>query len=446
MHIKALEVRNFKSLQQFMLRPTPMTVIVGANGSGKSNVAECLDFLSETYQHGMQIAIARKGGYENIAYRRLRRAKGAIEFAVTASFDSIRNGLPPSFQEASSSRRFEVKHAFGIRARSESIRASFEVSYESLSVYAFGPGGERHWLGTLEKGGLAPTIALPERDELERVFGPLGHDFDGIFGMFDIGKLVTQLSQLQSNELLTTVIGKIFEPLSSFVTAMSGLRLLQVNPMAARQPGVATPNALLGRHGENLPAVVDRLQEEFPEQWQRMVEIMRHVLPQLSAVDVKFNSGRTLELAFQEKGFGRSWNQGEVSEGTIQILALLVGVLDPRGTGLVIEEPENSVHPWIIREFVDVCTQIAAEKQIVLTTHSPIVVNHVDPRNVFVVSRRHGATLTRRLTELDPEHVERWNEGSMATFELLDSGVIPEAVPPQMELFEADLDDPEESP
>ena len=82
MRITQLKVQNYKSLRSITLEPSGLTVLVGANGSGKSNLADCLDFISEVYRHGLEVAVARKGGYENIAHRKQRRSKGAVGVAL----------------------------------------------------------------------------------------------------------------------------------------------------------------------------------------------------------------------------------------------------------------------------------------------------------------------------------------------------------------------------
>ncbi len=70
MQITQLSINNYKSLRAIQIAPAELNVIVGANAAGKSNFADCLDFISEVYRHGLEVAVARKGGYENIAYRR----------------------------------------------------------------------------------------------------------------------------------------------------------------------------------------------------------------------------------------------------------------------------------------------------------------------------------------------------------------------------------------
>src|SRR5689334_2762169 len=122
MYIRYLGVQNYKSLRGIRLSPGELNVIVGANAAGKTNLADAIDFVSEVYRHGLEVAVARKGGYENIAHRRMRRSKGAIEIDLTVelSSDALREGMylfagerrPPDMR---------VRHRFSFLARGSSI-------------------------------------------------------------------------------------------------------------------------------------------------------------------------------------------------------------------------------------------------------------------------------------------------------------------------------------
>ena len=155
--------------------------------------------------------------------------------------------------------------------------------------------------------------------------------------------------------------------------------------------------------------------------------MMRRLVPGLEDIRTEFTPDRRLTLQFVEAGSGRPWSTDEVSDGTIQALALFVALFESRSGLVVIEEPENSVHPWIVRNFVEACR--SAEKQIIVTTHSPALINYLKPSEIAVVARRGGETTIRPLEELDPDAMPLWIDGKVSTFEILDSGWIVEAVP-----------------
>lgn len=80
--IERIRIANFKSLKDVEIRPSGLTALVGPNNAGKSNFALAMNFLAEVHQHGLEAAIARAGGIENIALRKMRRSKSPVAFGV----------------------------------------------------------------------------------------------------------------------------------------------------------------------------------------------------------------------------------------------------------------------------------------------------------------------------------------------------------------------------
>jgi predicted ATPase len=171
------------------------------------------------------------------------------------------------------------------------------------------------------------------------------------------------------------------------------------------------------------------LQQQYPEQWSGIMDAMTRIMPGLSRIEVTYTPTRELGLYFHESGTKRPWSVSEISDGTIQTLALLVAILDPRPTFLVVEEPENSVHPWIIRNVLDACAKDPL-KQTLITTHSPVVLNSVDPRQVMVMWRSQGESRLARLVDLDKDFLSLWESGTVGLYDFLDSGALAEALPP----------------
>jgi len=208
---------------------------------------------------------------------------------------------------------------------------------------------------------------------------------------------------------------------------------------------VPSPNASLQRHGENLPAAADHLRRNDEEAWDLVETAMRLILPNLQAIDVRHTEDRRIAIHFRERGVSKAWHANEVSDGTIQALALFVALYDRRAPTLVVEEPENSVHFWILRQFVDLCRSLPA-KQIVVTTHSPVLLNYVEPTRVRLMSIHEGRSHIRPLLEIAPQLRDVVLNGELSLFDAYDSGVVAEALPrgflaEEFDEFASDSDD-----
>jgi hypothetical protein len=94
---------------------------------------------------------------------------------------------------------------------------------------------------------------------------------------------------------------------------------------------------------------------------------------------------------------------------------------------IVVEEPENSVHPWILRQFLDLCQE--SRKQILLTSHSPVLLNYVAPESIRLMAMRDHRSQIRRLVDLQDDAAALVLSGEVGFFDIYDAGAIPETVP-----------------
>lgn len=438
MRLQSIRIEGFKSLYHVELQPAQFTVLVGANSAGKTNLAEAFDFMSEVYGQGLELAVNRKGGMENIAFRRQRRTRRPVEFSVAVALraeevdllarearqlrlrgrqTSLLDG--PDMPHLDLKTELRVNHSYSLKTSSRSIRSDFSVATEAFSL---------RWSDTDDMIAFADRLVntvdfgYQQALAVDRTYRLLVRPFDRGSEWFEFADLPLEPTELALGRFrLNPVLGHVARTLG--VASVH-----QLNPLECRRPGVPTPNPRLSRHGENLPAVVDFLRNHHSVEWGRIMDAMRNILPGLRDVTTDFGSDRRLTLQFQEDGVGRPWASNEVSDGTIQSLALFVALHDPRTPLVVIEEPENSVHPWIVRSFVDACRE-AKTKQVIVTSHSPVLISHLMPEEIAVAWRREGRTHVRRLTDLDPKAQELWASGTLNTFDILDSGYLREGVP-----------------
>jgi predicted ATPase len=418
------------------IAPKPLSIVVGANGAGKTNLADCLDFIGDVYRHGLEVAVSRKGGYESIAFRRQQRTKSpirielVIEFTAKDSDNLISFGSTIDREELDTSPKFTIKHSYEFVASTTSIRSEYRVIHEQLIIREETP---KRWrtLATIHRNNgtysVTPTrvnARLPLDGHRSSLLARLLRYF------YDLERYSGTLVKAAPTELLIETIGFLAKDLQPFLKAAQAIRVFQINPAKSRESGAPTPNAELGRWGENLPSVIDELQKNQHETWFSIIEVMRAILPDLKAIEVDYTSSKQLGLFFREEGYRRPWGVEEVSDGTLQTLALLVTIFDPASSVLVLEEPENSVHPWIIRQVLQACRLASKTKQIILTTHSPLIMNAVEPSEIWIIWREEGQSHLKQLPELNQEFLNMWEQGVISTFEYIDSGALPAALPP----------------
>jgi len=429
--LTALQIQNYKSLRDVTFAPAAFSVLVGRNASGKSNFADALDFLGLVYAYGLEHAVARKGGYENIAHRKERRSKSAISFRFFLEHETTLSAFGPIFRAAlqpgqrpTDRMRAEFEHSFAFRASGEGIRAEFRIVTETVRLTAT----------YYPKDGAAVTEKVElSRDESGKI--TLLTDRESFLSALSLYLASTLRLQDLSEILAPPTESLLTLPLlrprfvGLFTNWLTHIAAVQVSPDASRHPGVPTPNPTLSVRGENLPAVIDWLQGKHPDAWRAVSTAMREIVPELEDITVSYLHTRTLGLFFKEQGVGRPWSTEEVSDGTIRSLAMLVACFDPRITVLVLEEPENSLHPWIIKAVIEQVRKLAKQKMVIVTTHSPVVLNAVHPTDVWVIYKSKGETNLQPIAQFDPQLISDWEQGRYRLFDYLESGAIVEAVP-----------------
>lgn len=425
MQLVNIAIQNYKSLRHVSFAPGDFSVLIGRNSSGKSNFADAFEFLSLAYADGLEHAVARKGGYENIAHRKERRSRSAISFSIELAdeFKLAQYSNPFGSSPGDKDMSWVFRHSFEFRATGEGIRSDFRIISEHLEVIGSGEfqdGSRYQWVriersesGKIAvKGDLDSAVAQAMLIDSKFWSSDLGGEFN-----------------IPPSELLFVMPFFRSRVIGRFTSWMRNIGIFQISPEISRHSGVPTPNPHLSARGENLPAVVDWLQRKKPKEWRLVMQAMRNIVPEISEISVSYLHTRTLGLFFSEKGIGRAWTAEEVSDGTIRALSMLVACFDPRNTAIVVEEPENSLHPWIIKEIIDHLKSLSRDKLVMVTSHSPTVLNMISPRDVWVIFKHGGETSIRPLVDFDEALMEDWSEGKYRLFDYLESGYVSEAVP-----------------
>lgn len=426
MRIRSVHFEAFKSLYDFTTEFGDLSVITGANGSGKSNLVDGLVFIGNTYMHGLELAVSHSGGYENLAHRRTRRARRPIRIIVEIELDAkdVREGLrhiPRRKREGAPDVRLlegglVVRHDFSFRAVSQKLTADFEVIEETFTVLRCDAQPLARLTRQKDRGISMERLAADEASSSL---------IDDLFFMYERDDILAELKPAPSE--LFWARSMFVDVLWTVARYLSSIRVFQLSPHTSRLSGVASPRAQLERHGDNLPGAADYLRRNHTKEWDRVEGAMRAILPTLEEISIAYTEDRRLAVQFREKGVGRPWNSSEVSDGTIQAFALLVAIFDPRSSILAIEELENALHPWILRQLLDLCQE--SPRQILLTTHSPVLLTAVPPRSVQLMWIEEGRSSIAPLYSLDSDISQQVLNGEITVFELYDSGAVAQSLP-----------------
>ena len=344
-----------------------LNVIIGPNGSGKSNLIEAIELLHATPKD-LLTPVRDGGGVRDWLWKGVARPPIAT---IEAVVDNPKGPVPLryvlSFTEVG--QRFEI-----VDERVEN--ASPDSGYQSPYFYYKFQNGQ----GVLNVKGQQRRL---QHEEIESAASILAQRKDP-----------DQYPEL-------TYLGNTFAKMRFYREWSFGRYTKPRLPQKAD-----LPNNHLEPDAGNLGLVLNRLRRE-PAVKKRILEALHTLYEGIDDFDVQIEGG-TVQVFFHE---GRlTIPATRLSDGTLRYLCLLAILCHPNpGPLICIEEPELGLHPDVLPTLADLLKEASARTQIIVTTHSDVLVDALTdrPEAVLVAERLdNGSTLER----LDHERLKPWLE------------------------------------
>lgn len=199
----------------------------------------------------------------------------------------------------------------------------------------------------------------------------------------------------------------------ALLKTLSPLRMFRLRPERLRASTMLMdaqlPLDFHDEQGAGLASVLDALRDRNEDAWRSLLDETRRLFPnvrrlQLQVRPMEGGRGKTVAAEMLD---GTRVPVEHLSEGFLYFLAFAaLRHLDPASL-LLIEEPENGLHPARIREVVRVLRDLSRSgTQVLLTTHSPLLLNELQADEITVLTRPPGGTRATRLSEV-PRYRER---------------------------------------
>jgi predicted ATPase len=359
--IEYLKVQNFRALKNIELKNiTPLTVLLGPNGSGKSTLFDVFNFLSECFQDGLRKAWDRRGRAREL---RTRGADGPVVI--------------------------EIKY----RERPNTPLITYHLAIDETSK---GPVVAEEWL-EWRRGSLGrPFKFLTYRHGIGSVIS--GEQPDADDQRLEV--------PLRGPDLIAVnTLGQIAQhprvaALRDFITDWYVSYLSVDNTRTQPESG---PLDRLSKTGDNLPNVIQYLQESHPEQLERIMAVLRNRIPRLDRIDATPMPDGRLLLQIKDAPFEQPVLSKFASDGTMKMLAYLTVLYDPTPPQFIgIEEPENFLHPRLLPELGEECRIASERTQLLVTTHSPFFLNTCQPKEVRILYRdEQGFTQAKTAADIE---------------------------------------------
>ncbi|WP_405871076.1 AAA family ATPase [Streptomyces zaomyceticus] len=395
-----LHVENFRSLRDVTVPLGPLTVLVGPNGVGKSNVLKVFDFLADIIRTDLQPALDTRGGFDEVAFWGGAKPPTFMRVQLKATWTSNSTLNAPDEYSLTIRRR-------SLPSNRDSSRAAYTLSREESFQFKRKQGRGRRITISGEEARVLDRRAGKEQDS----------------GSFGIRRLSSGLSTLPR---LGPADGG--DEVTRVADRLSSFRVFDVDVAAARMPTRlrVADLATLSPHAENLAAFLIHLSGR-DEIWESLVEDARQVLPQLENIEFEEVGGSTdqLTVVLREHGLRRLTPLADASYGTVRLLGLLALLYDPHPPAFTcIEEIDHGLHPQALELVVQRLREASERTQFIVATHSPALVNRLRPHEFVVCDRdEEGASIIPALTVREVEEIVE-ESGDQPLGELWFSGVL----------------------
>jgi predicted ATPase len=357
-----LSIKGFRRLQDVRLELRPLSVMIGANGTGKTSVLDVLSLLASSAQGKLSSSISDLSGLANIL-----TYDHAEELALGITMD-LQEGGP-------------LEYELGLRP--EGI--SYSIHSEVLSQDKASPSSPDHYNYISSHGHVINYYDL----EKGKFSSPTWeHD-----------RLETSLSQ----------VPKMFQESEEFRRRLASLTFYHVLNVDSRSPvrlpQSIAPATLPGKNGEDLVSCLFYLRETERNRFEAIEDALRAAFPRFERLDFPPVAAGTLALAWRERGFSKALYMHQLSEGTLRFLWLTTLLQSPGLTALtLLDEPEVSLHPELLSLLADQLREASRRTQIIVATHSDTLIRFLEPPELVVLdSTEDGMTTLRRGDELDLE-------------------------------------------
>jgi len=381
--IEALNYRCLRSVQQDV---PPFAILIGPNASGKSTFLDVVWLIRDMLVLGAEEAVSARG-------------RSVEELTWLGKSDYFEVAIEAKLPDALTSKDSQGAWT---HARYE-IRIGIDPTSHEITVQ-----GETLWLRPLNRASHPQQVALfPEDKPAIKTLMTGGHAPSGWrkvvnkvassgndYFRSETGKWNTQFG-LGPRKL---ALANLPEDETKFPRAiwakkflMGSVQELTLNSLAMRTPSPALVGSQTYRpDGSNLPQVVDALAQDRFQRWLEHVQTVLYDVQSITVKTQEADRARYLVLQYSSGVEVPSWL---VSDGTLRFLALTLLAYLPNATGTyLIEEPENGIHPRAV-EAVYQSLSSAYNAQVLVATHSPILLSLPEPKEILCFGRTEsGAT------------------------------------------------------
>ncbi len=381
MAIKKITISNFKSFDNLEVEFHKFNLLIGANASGKSNFIQVFKFLRDLSEFVLENAISMQSGIE---YLRNLNIGSAKNFSIEVTCDTRESYR--AAEEKLTVEGYEATYGFALKFTGVS---RFEVIEEKLLQKCNFYGQTEKGKTTKEKLGKGEIEVYRKGNEGSVSLNPpkgLDIDSDKILEVNMTKHFISGPKRITSKALFIENL-PFFVVGGSLQNTISSIAIYDFDPKSPKKAQKITGRAELEEDGSNLAITLKNIMRSGNSK-RKLLNLLHEVLPFVNDLGTETFADKSLMFKLRESYSGRKFLPASLmSDGTINLTALIIALYFEDKPLKIIEEPERNIHPYLISRMVNMMQEASKKTQLIITTHNPEMIKHVDLDDILLVSR-----------------------------------------------------------
>lgn len=402
MKIKNLSVKNFKSIKDQEVEFKDFNVFIGKNASGKSNILELLEFLRDIINEGLDDAIQLRGGTKYFKNNRIGDSKDfhlRVDIEIPQDDRRGLHRIQSEDQDYSAKQAKEAKYELRIEFEDN----EYQVKKEVLTTIrdAWKTNGEE-----LNKDG--KMVELEKKVLVES--GEFNEELIIDGEPRKIPEERVHYSHRMARQDITQKESLLYQPRRDIplhthsLGFLSELAKFDINPQNIKGGTTIKGKNDLEEDGRNLPLVLKKILES-EEKKEKFSNLIQDLLPFMKDWQIETYRDKSISLEVLEefKDENKDYLPSNlISDGTVNIIAIVIILYFENRPLVVLEEPERNIHPALVSRIVNMMEDASSDKQIFVTTHNPQIIKYAELENIMMVRRdEKGFTEVNNASEND---------------------------------------------